>query len=54
MTVSRPVRLGIGLPFGAHLYPFSSDNCFAILTVGRPLWREDGVTCSAIAGWSGH
>jgi hypothetical protein len=34
-------------------YPFFSDNCFVVLPVGRPLWREDGsVTYSA--DWSGH
>jgi hypothetical protein len=57
-TVSRPVRLGIGLPFGAHYHfilPFFSDNCFVVLPVGSPLWREDRfVTYSAIADWSGH
>jgi hypothetical protein len=40
-TVSRPVRPGIGLPFGAHYqilsFPFFSDNCFVVLPVGRPL-----------------
>jgi hypothetical protein len=36
-TVSRPVRLGIGLPFEAHPYPFSSEICFVVLPVGRPL-----------------
>jgi hypothetical protein len=39
-TVSRPVRLGIGLPFGAHDQNFSlsflSDNCFVVVLVGRP------------------
>jgi hypothetical protein len=35
-------------------YHFFSDNCFVVLPVGRPLWREDGsVTYSAIAVWSG-
>jgi hypothetical protein len=58
-TVSRPVRLVIGLPFGAHdqilSFPFFSDNCFVVVPVGRPLWREDGrVMYSAIADWSGH
>jgi hypothetical protein len=57
-TVSQPVRLSIGLPFGAHasffLYTFCRDDYFVVLPVGRPLWREDGsVTCSAIADWSG-
>jgi hypothetical protein len=37
--VSRPFRLGIGLPFGAHdqilSFPFFSDNCFNVLPVGR-------------------
>jgi hypothetical protein len=34
-------------------YPFFSDNCFVVLPVGRPLWREDGsVTHSA--DWSCH
>jgi hypothetical protein len=58
-TVSRLVRLGIGLSFGAHDQIFSlsffSDNCSVVLPIGRPLWREDGsVTYSAIADWSGH
>jgi hypothetical protein len=36
-------------------YPIFSDNCFVVLPVGRPLWREDGsVTYSAITDWSGH
>jgi hypothetical protein len=39
-TISRPVRLGIGLPFGAHdqilSLSFLSDNCFVVL---RPLTR---------------
>jgi hypothetical protein len=36
-------------------YPFFSDNCFAVLPIGRRLWREDGsVTYSATADWSGH
>jgi hypothetical protein len=57
--VSRPVRLGIGSPLGPmtrfYPYPYFSDNCFVVLPVGRPLWREDGsVTYSAIADWSGH
>jgi hypothetical protein len=34
-------------------YPFFSDNCFVVRTVGRPLWREGkSVTYSAIADWS--
>jgi hypothetical protein len=38
-----------------YAYPFFSDNCFVVLPVGRPLWREDGsVTYSAIADWSGQ
>jgi hypothetical protein len=45
-TVSRPVRFGIGLFFGAHdqivFLSFLNDNCFLVLLVGRPLWREDG------------
>jgi hypothetical protein len=58
-TLSRPVHLGIGLPFGAHdqilSFPFFSDNCFVVLSVGRPLWRKDGsVTYSAIANCSGY
>jgi hypothetical protein len=36
-------------------FPFFSDNCFVVLHVRRPLWREDGsITHSAIADWSGH
>jgi hypothetical protein len=52
-TVGRPVRLGIDTDFIA--YPFFRYNCFVVLPVGRPLWREAGsVTYSAIADWSGH
>jgi hypothetical protein len=48
-----------GSPLGSmtrfYPYPFFSDNCFVVLPVGRPLWREYGsVTYSAIADWSGH
>jgi hypothetical protein len=48
-----------GSPLGSmtrfYPCPFSSDNCFVVLPVGRPLWREDGsVTYSAIADWSDH
>jgi hypothetical protein len=48
-----------GSPLGPatrfYPYPFFSDNCFVVLPLGRPLWREDGsVTYSAIADWSGH
>jgi hypothetical protein len=36
-------------------YPFFGDNCFVVLPVGRPLWREDeSVTYSEIADWSDH
>jgi hypothetical protein len=41
-TVSRPVSLGVGPPFGAH------DQILNVLHVGWPLWRENGsVFCSA-------
>jgi hypothetical protein len=48
-----------GSPLGPMIrfypYPFFSENCFVVLPVGRPLWREYGsVTYSAIADWSGH
>jgi hypothetical protein len=48
-----------GSPLGpmtrSYPYPFFSDNCFVVLPVGRPLWREDGsATYSAIADWPGH
>jgi hypothetical protein len=48
-----------GSPLGPmtrfYPYPFFSDNCFVVLSVGRPLWWEDGsVTYSAIADRSGH
>jgi hypothetical protein len=51
-TVSWPDRLRIGLPPGPmtrfYPYPFFSDNCFVVVLVGRPFWREDGsVTYSA-------
>jgi hypothetical protein len=49
-----------GSPLGPmtrfYLYFFSSDNCFVVLPVGRPLWREDrsySLTLQ-IADWSGH
>jgi hypothetical protein len=58
----RPVDqfvLVSGSPLGPRTrfypYPFFSDNCFVVLHVERPLWREDGsVTYSATADWSGH
>jgi hypothetical protein len=48
-----------GSPLGPmtrfYPYPFFSGNCFVVLPVERPLWREDGsVTYSAISGLSGH
>jgi hypothetical protein len=48
-----------GSPLGpmTRFYPylFFSDNCFVVLPVWRPLWREDGsVVYSVIAEWSGH
>jgi hypothetical protein len=48
-----------GSPLGSmtrfYPYPFFTDNCFVVLPLGRPLWRDDGsVTYSAIADWSGH
>jgi hypothetical protein len=56
-TISRPIRLGIGHPFGAHDQIFSLLFFFRAITLllvlGRPLWREDGaVICSAICQWS--
>jgi hypothetical protein len=51
-TVSRPIRLGIGHPFGAHRFLFFLTFCRTIASLfvlRRPLWREDGsVICSAI------
>jgi hypothetical protein len=51
--------LVLGSPLGPmtrfYPHPYSSDNCFVVLPVGRLLWREDGsVTYNAIADWSGH
>jgi hypothetical protein len=58
-TVSRSIRFGIALPFGAHDHILSLSflwwKLFVVLPVGRPLWREDGsITYSAVADWSGH
>jgi hypothetical protein len=54
-TVSRPVHLVSGSSL-EHMtrfypYPFFSDNCFVVLPVRRPLWREDE-SVIAIADWS--
>jgi hypothetical protein len=36
-------------------YPFFRDNCFVVVLVRCPLWREDGsVSYSVITDWSGH
>jgi hypothetical protein len=48
-----------GSPLGPvtrfYPYPFCSENCFIVLPVGRPLWREDGsVTYIAVTDWPGH
>jgi hypothetical protein len=56
-TVSRPIRLGVGHPFGVHdqifLFPFFCRTIALIFILGRPLSREDGsVFCSAICQWS--
>jgi hypothetical protein len=56
-TDSRPFRLGIGPPFGAHdqIYIsllFWTDNYFLIF-LWHPLWRENGsVVYSAYTHWS--
>jgi hypothetical protein len=38
-TISRPVHLGIGLPFGTHdhilFLSFLNDNCFVVLLTGQ-------------------
>jgi hypothetical protein len=45
----------LGPMTGFDPYPFFSDNCFVVLPIRRPLWREDGsVTYSEIADWSSH
>jgi hypothetical protein len=57
-TVSRPISLGVGHPFGTHdqilLFPFHfSGKLLCSSSMGRPLWREDGsVSCSTICQWS--
>jgi hypothetical protein len=56
-TVSRPIRLAIGHPFGADdqifLFPFFYRTIALLFVLGRPLWREDGsVIFSAICQWS--
>jgi hypothetical protein len=56
-TVSRPISLGVGHPFGAHdqIFLFSFlllNNCFA-LHLGAPSDEKTGsVICSAICQWS--
>jgi hypothetical protein len=53
-TVSRPVRLGIGPPFGTpdqilSCYSFFLFDNYVIQISMRPLWRENGsVVYSAI------
>jgi hypothetical protein len=56
-TVSRPIRLGVWHPFGAHdqifLFPFFCRTIALLFVLGRPLWRENGSEiCSAICQWS--
>jgi hypothetical protein len=56
-TVSRPIRLGVGHPFGALdqilLFPFFCRAIALLLVLGRPLWRQVGsVICSEICQWS--
>jgi hypothetical protein len=56
-TVSRPIRIGVGHPFGAHdqifLFPFFCRTIALLFVLGRPLWREEGsVICSEIFQWS--
>jgi hypothetical protein len=45
-TDSRPVRLGIGSPFGVHdqiiSFPFFRLTVTLLLFLGRPPWPEDG------------
>jgi hypothetical protein len=55
-TVSRPIRLGFGHPFGSHgqilLFPFFCRKIALLFVSGRLLWREDGsLICSAICQW---
>jgi hypothetical protein len=56
-TVSRPIHLGVGHPFGTHdqifLFPFFCRKIALLFVLGLPLRREDGsVICSAICQWS--
>jgi hypothetical protein len=56
-TVSRPMRLGVGHPFGTHdqilVFPFFYRKIALLFVLGRPLWREDGsVIYSAVCQWS--
>jgi hypothetical protein len=55
-TVSRPIRLGVGHPFGTHdqifLFPLFWRTVALLFDLGRPLWQEDGsVVCSSICQW---
>jgi hypothetical protein len=56
-TVSRPIRLCVRHPFGAHdqifPFPFFYRSLALLFVLVRPLWREDGtIICSAICQWS--
>jgi hypothetical protein len=53
-TINRPIRLGVGHPFGAHdqifLFPFFCRKIALLFVLGRPLWREDvSIICSELS-----
>jgi hypothetical protein len=52
LTVSQSVCLGVEPTLGLATRRLLSESC-GVVSVGRPLWREDGsAICSVITQWS--